>query len=877
MAQKQDPTHDKLSLEAEDLPNLGSGDIYFRNPQSDEDVTSHDFHDPELGFLFDERFINLTGETLAPSQPPCSDSGSPRSPCSDVGSTAEQKQRAEKEIKARFMSSSSRDQSIHGPYIDEPDASIPALGRDAGITRWLEDVLPTSPDSLPPEVPPTSFDTANFLREVPLGNSTRNNTLSNQLYFVEGGGPVTMMDVQLMHQSNTFWNDPPICPSIINNADDNRVQPKTSADAMWRFERLCRKLESSSCSKASTCGTRRGSLPDLAPDELTMGNVLMKTSSGPYSGGSNGKISIIGTLRYASTLSEKGMKRKRNDDAPELSASYANPRLEMTRRRSQEIERYSEIRKTQNYPDPSILSLDDPGPAQDDLPAIFPGETATSALFLPHTSTQIPLPTAAIPSSRADKGRDEDHTAMLSQASVPVSREAPEHPALEQVGFARLRVDIVSLSKRLQITCQNDGSDASLSDGEDETGCSQANRDPSSAPGGTPLANPETGTSSGQPDSNRSRDRSRDEDSNEDGGRGQKRRRMCATSACERPSNLPRFACPYQAYEKHLGCLRKRHNNPEGGCKNMSRLKQHFNRRHMMTTRCPRCWVSFDSKAQERSHQEKEKCVEREKPTSERFMSTQHEKELESGNQFESEEAQWWHFFQLLIPNQYNRELSELKTQFSPYYVDPDIILTIPALTFTNPVFNSGGLSAPPGTSAWSHNSADLLASSTPFNIPQSSPSEPAALFSQDFSMPLYQGSAQSLGVYTPLEPIWDDNTHACSTLDPALDMLNTSTIPTSSSSMPSQARANDSRNDTASHSQGQNRTQRNYDRLRQQRLRAETENRQLRERRDANRSDVDRAHEIVDEILCQEQIPEVLYAKISLLSDILETIRGRL
>lgn len=172
--------------------------------------------------------------------------------------------------------------------------------------------------------------------------------------------------------------------------------------------------------------------------------------------------------------------------------------------------------------------------------------------------------------------------------------------------------------------------------------------------------------------------------------------------------------------------------------------------------------------------------------------------------------------------------------------------------------------------------SADLLAPSMPFN-PQSYtlPSQPAALFSQDLSVPIFQDSARSFGVYTPLEPIWDENTHGC---NPTLDMLNTSTRPTPNSSIPSQALANYSRNDTtSSHSQDQIRTQRNYDRLRQQRSRAETENTQLRESRDANRSDVDRANEIVDEILCQEQIPEALYTKISQLSDILETIKGRL
>jgi hypothetical protein len=53
-----------------------------------------------------------------------------------------------------------------------------------------------------------------------------------------------------------------------------------------------------------------------------------------------------------------------------------------------------------------------------------------------------------------------------------------------------------------------------------------------------------------------------------------KRRRVGSpTPNTPRKSKLPRFACPYQAFEQGLPCLRRSRRNPEGGSNGIVRLK----------------------------------------------------------------------------------------------------------------------------------------------------------------------------------------------------------------------------------------------------------------------------------------------------------------
>lgn len=92
----------------------------------------------------------------------------------------------------------------------------------------------------------------------------------------------------------------------------------------------------------------------------------------------------------------------------------------------------------------------------------------------------------------------------------------------------------------------------------------------------------------------------------------------------------------------------------------------------MKSYRCKRCWRSFDSKHKVEDHQEQQyPCEPKAMPTNERFMSDDHEAELEKGRQSKSEDEAWWDIFRLLIPGMQRRDIGSLMREYWPCKTSP--------------------------------------------------------------------------------------------------------------------------------------------------------------------------------------------------------------
>jgi hypothetical protein len=170
-----------------------------------------------------------------------------------------------------------------------------------------------------------------------------------------------------------------------------------------------------------------------------------------------------------------------------------------------------------------------------------------------------------------------------------LSRESME---AQQVGFARIRIEMLSLSRSGYEERGDEDYDADTDVSEDSVtendefmdnteqplqDSGQSNQAPSSA------SAPQTGSSvvgmatqhsllDGLQLSQRRRRRAGDDD---DDGNRRKRRRTKPKDRSEGLDKL-RFACPYQAHEKWRDCFRPWPLNPGGGCDGIARLKYVF-------------------------------------------------------------------------------------------------------------------------------------------------------------------------------------------------------------------------------------------------------------------------------------------------------------
>lgn len=144
-------------------------------------------------------------------------------------------------------------------------------------------------------------------------------------------------------------------------------------------------------------------------------------------------------------------------------------------------------------------------------------------------------------------------------------------------------------------------------------------------------------------------------------------------------------------------------------------IRQHLNRRHMLSFRCPRCWISFDTRGKAAAHPERVNCEERPMQAHERFMNPEQERELDRCCATTSEEDIWWNIFQLLITNEQTGDMQSLRSQYCPCihwfypsylhsptytltiadYNSAEMSITIPAINFSDVTFSQPAENTP--------------------------------------------------------------------------------------------------------------------------------------------------------------------------------------
>jgi len=153
------------------------------------------------------------------------------------------------------------------------------------------------------------------------------------------------------------------------------------------------------------------------------------------------------------------------------------------------------------------------------------------------------------------------------EMSLPLNRK------FRQMGVAKIRVELLSISRVLEGCHESTDSDVS-SEEEDvepvEADGDQAGQSNHSNPGSS--RDPPGARQSAFGGFSGSGNSQRNSESRERGGDGQggsrKRRRQNSPE-----SGNKRFACPYQVYEPPQDCLRRGPRNPKGGCHGVDRLK----------------------------------------------------------------------------------------------------------------------------------------------------------------------------------------------------------------------------------------------------------------------------------------------------------------
>ena len=214
----------------------------------------------------------------------------------------------------------------HRPSGEVPSANEMATKRrvakrNQNVDEWLaahakSKLSLADPASKPlPAPPPEGISD----REIGLGNQTENTMQSGRTYYLEGGGPITAEDADLMRRNRNWEDAPTVFP--ISQPDGRRFQPQTSGEAIQKFEAMCRDTDSI-VSRAATWGTRRRSLPSIADFEATSGNFLKKLS---ISRGDQRRPSILQELRRVvrkQPSSSQVLKRSRSNQDDEASSGH---------------------------------------------------------------------------------------------------------------------------------------------------------------------------------------------------------------------------------------------------------------------------------------------------------------------------------------------------------------------------------------------------------------------------------------------------------------------------------------------------------------------------------------------------------------------------
>jgi hypothetical protein len=98
----------------------------------------------------------------------------------------------------------------------------------------------------------------------------------------------------------------------------------------------------------------------------------------------------------------------------------------------------------------------------------------------------------------------------------------------------------------------------------------------------------------------------------------------------------------------------------------LTSARQHLARKHMVSYRCPRCWISFDTQRGVADHRDKGGCIEKHKPDDECFIDPWHEAQVKTAYSSTSEEETWWSLFRLLVSSVQGLDEATLKAQYWP-------------------------------------------------------------------------------------------------------------------------------------------------------------------------------------------------------------------
>ncbi|RYP74918.1 hypothetical protein DL771_002702 [Monosporascus sp. 5C6A] len=260
-------------------------------------------------------------------------------------------------------------------------------------------------------------------------------------------------------------------------------------------------------------------------------------------------------------------------------------------------------------------------------------------------------------------------------------------PQIRQVGRAKVRLEILSLSDDLQKSHEAtdhsdddpDESDDSLEAHDDIRDLDTTDETHTTVPSQNRSENvpPRSGTGSETLRDGRMKRRQEEEEEEGDDNDSRKRKRQKA-SGSEEMAETARLACPYQAYEKFRPCFKRSGSNPRGGCADLKRL----NRNHMPSHRCQNCWAYLNTKDKAADHENQTSCSKKPRPQEEIFMTEAQENAIKGVCQSQTDEDAWWRLFRLLIPGMRDLDMAILTANYTPYYHEVGIHVDFSMLSY---------------------------------------------------------------------------------------------------------------------------------------------------------------------------------------------------
>jgi hypothetical protein len=202
-------------------------------------------------------------------------------------------------------------------------------------------------------------------------------------------------------------------------------------------------------------------------------------------------------------------------------------------------------------------------------------ETAQHMLPIPETSDHLPRDSSLLPKLSVAKGYRSPDTGHQCKATIP--RPAKGN---RQVGVARVKVEILSLSRSTPWDQLDDESQSSDEDTDTEGSLLEEGGGPVDGGSGNSAAHNQSFSGPGGPSSssigantNPSNYPTDEGGSGFNNDRSKKPRGKAPKSTSASKENKDRFACPYQAFDRSQNCFKPGPRNRNGGCAGIQRLK----------------------------------------------------------------------------------------------------------------------------------------------------------------------------------------------------------------------------------------------------------------------------------------------------------------